>query len=49
MSIEELDRLLGGVPRGAIVLVAGNPGTGKSSFAARFIYEGPGGANPDST
>ncbi|ABM80082.1 ATPase domain-containing protein [Hyperthermus butylicus] len=40
-GIEGLDKiLLGGFPRGAVVLLAGNPGTGKSTFAARFVYEG---------
>ncbi|BES80942.1 ATPase domain-containing protein [Pyrodictium abyssi] len=39
-GIEGLDKLLGGVPRGAVVLLAGNPGTGKSTFAAKFLYEG---------
>jgi len=39
-GIGELDRLLGGIPEGAIILLAGNPGTGKSSLAARFLYEG---------
>ncbi|BEP17873.1 ATPase domain-containing protein [Pyrofollis japonicus] len=40
-GISGLDKLLrGGFPRGAVILVAGNPGTGKSTFAARFIYEG---------
>jgi circadian clock protein KaiC len=40
-GISGLDKLLrGGFPRGAVILVAGNPGTGKSTFAAKFIYEG---------
>lgn len=40
-GIPGLDRLLnGGFPRGAVVLLAGNPGTGKSTFAAKFLYEG---------
>ncbi len=40
-GIEGLDQLLGGgIPRGSVVLVAGNPGTGKTTFAAKFIYEG---------
>lgn len=40
-GIYGLDRLLnGGFPRGAVVLLAGNPGTGKSTFAAKFLYEG---------
>ena len=40
-GVSGLDRLLnGGYPRGALVLLAGNPGTGKSTLAAKFIYEG---------
>ncbi len=30
----------GGFVRGSLVLLAGAPGTGKSAFAARFLYEG---------
>ncbi len=30
----------GGFIRGSIVLLAGNPGTGKSTFSARFIHDG---------
>ena len=40
-GISGLDRLLlGGFPRGALVLLAGNPGTGKSTIATKFLYEG---------
>ncbi len=40
-GISGLDELLnGGIPRGNIVLVAGTPGAGKTTMAARFIYEG---------
>jgi len=40
-GIRGLDRiLLGGYPRGALILLAGNPGTGKSTMAAKFLYEG---------
>lgn len=40
-GIEELDFLLrGGVPRGGTVLVSGQAGTGKSTAALEFIYEG---------
>ncbi len=34
------DLLEGGFPRGNIVLLAGTPGAGKTTFAAKFIYEG---------
>ncbi|MCD6368662.1 MAG: AAA family ATPase [Thermoproteales archaeon] len=30
----------GGFFRGQLILVAGNPGSGKTSFSAKFIYEG---------
>jgi len=37
----DLDELLsGGVPRGSLILVAGNPGTGKTIFTAGFLYDG---------
>ena len=40
-GIVGIDRLLGGgFPRGSIVLVAGTPGAGKTTFAAKFVYEG---------
>ncbi len=40
-GIPELDELLGGgLPRGAVIVVAGAPGTGKTTFAAKFLYEG---------
>jgi KaiC/GvpD/RAD55 family RecA-like ATPase len=32
--------LAGGLPRGQIVLVSGGPGTGKSTFAMQFLYNG---------
>jgi circadian clock protein KaiC len=39
-GIESLDKLLGGgIPKGAIVLLAGNPGTGKTTIAAKILYE----------
>ena len=37
---KELDDILGGFPEGAIVLVAGHPGAGKTTLAAQFIYAG---------
>lgn len=37
----ELDRFLsGGYPRGSLVLVSGNPGTGKTTLTAKFLYDG---------
>ncbi len=41
LGIGNLDSLLGGgVPCGSTILVEGPPGSGKTSFAAKFIYEG---------
>jgi KaiC/GvpD/RAD55 family RecA-like ATPase len=38
---EQLDAFLsGGSPKGSLILLSGNPGTGKSTLAARFLYEG---------
>jgi len=39
-GIKGLDKILGGVPRGGLIIVAGNPGTGKTMFAAKFLYNG---------
>ncbi len=40
-GIDELDDILnGGFPRGAVILIAGHPGAGKTLFAAKFLYEG---------
>jgi circadian clock protein KaiC len=40
-GINELDELLkGGFPAGSLILIAGHPGSGKTMFAAKFIYEG---------
>jgi circadian clock protein KaiC len=40
-GIATLDALIeGGIPRGFTVLVAGNPGTGKTILATHFLYEG---------
>ena len=36
-----LDLLVGGgFPFGSLILLAGNPGTGKTVFSAQFIYRG---------
>ena len=40
-GIDGLDNLIeGGFPRGSLILVAGNPGTGKTVFSAQFLYRG---------
>lgn len=40
-GIEGLDELMeGGIPRGSLVLVAGQSGTGKSMFSFGFAYQG---------
>jgi circadian clock protein KaiC len=40
-GIPVLDTLIeGGIPRGFTVLVAGNPGTGKTILTSHFLYEG---------
>jgi circadian clock protein KaiC len=40
-GIEGFDAVTkGGFVRGSLILLAGNPGTGKSTFAAKFIHEG---------
>jgi circadian clock protein KaiC len=40
-GIANLDALIeGGIPRGFTVLVAGNPGTGKTILTTHFLYEG---------
>lgn len=40
-GISGLDSLIeGGVPKGYTVLVAGNPGTGKTILTSHFLYEG---------
>lgn len=42
-GIAGLDSLIeGGIPRGFTVLVAGNPGTGKTILASHFLFEGLG-------
>src|SRR5690349_19379359 len=40
-GIQGLDSLIeGGIPRGFTVLVAGNPGTGKTILSSHFLYAG---------
>ena len=40
-GIPGFDELLqGGFPRGSTILLIGHPGAGKTTFAAKFIYEG---------
>jgi len=40
-GIDGLDELLGGgLPRGGLIVLAGNPGTGKTMFSAQFLYRG---------
>jgi len=40
-GIEAIDRIIeGGFPKNSLILIAGNPGTGKTIFSARFIYSG---------
>jgi|GEM_PF-143983 KaiC/GvpD/RAD55 family RecA-like ATPase len=40
-GINDLDALLsGGYPRGSLILVSGNPGTGKTILSASFLYDG---------
>jgi KaiC/GvpD/RAD55 family RecA-like ATPase len=40
-GIDGLDELVGGgFPRGGLIVLAGNPGTGKTTFSAQFLYRG---------
>ncbi len=40
-GINNLDNLIeGGIPRGSLVLLAGNPGTGKTVFGMQFLCKG---------
>lgn len=41
-GIAGADKTLGeqGIPRGHTVLVAGGPGSGKTTFAIQFLYKG---------
>ncbi len=40
LGVPGLDEELGEVPRGYVILVAGYPGSGKTTFASQFVYEG---------
>jgi len=41
IGVPGIDALMGGgVPKGSILLLSGCPGSGKTLFAAKFIYEG---------
>ena len=40
-GIDGLDNLIeGGIPKGSLVLLAGNPGTGKTVFGIQFLFKG---------
>src|SRR4029079_1525684 len=40
-GIPTLDALIeGGIPKGFTVLIAGNPGTGKTVLTSHFLYDG---------
>ena len=39
-GIPGMDELLGGLPEGELIIVAGGPGTGRTMFSAGFIYWG---------
>ncbi len=40
-GIDDLDYLIeGGFPKGSLILLAGNPGSGKTIFAGSFLHEG---------
>ena len=40
-GIQGLDELMnGGIPDGRVVLLVGGPGTGKTIFAAQFLFKG---------
>ncbi|MCD6421494.1 MAG: AAA family ATPase [Thaumarchaeota archaeon] len=39
-GIDGLDEVIPGLPEGGLILLAGNPGTGKTLFSAGFIYHG---------
>ena len=37
---DSFDKILGGLPKGGVVIIAGHPGTGKTILSAKLIYEG---------
>jgi len=39
-GVDGFDEIVPGFPRGGIIIVSGSPGTGKTSFAASFVYNG---------
>ncbi|MDW8021966.1 MAG: ATPase domain-containing protein [Nitrososphaerota archaeon] len=39
-GIPGFDELVGGIPKGELVIVAGGPGTGKTIFSSSFLYWG---------
>lgn len=39
-GITELDKLIGGIPRGSRNLIYGPPGSGKTVFAMQFLWQG---------
>ena len=39
-GIPGFDELVGGLPKGELVIIAGGPGTGKTMFSAGFLYWG---------
>jgi len=39
-GVEGLDAVLGGFPKNSLIILAGNPGTGKTILSARFLYRG---------
>ncbi|MEM3551025.1 MAG: ATPase domain-containing protein, partial [Candidatus Bathyarchaeia archaeon] len=40
-GVDGLDAILdGGFPKNSLIILAGNPGTGKTNFSAKFLYRG---------
>ncbi len=39
-GVPGIDDLIGGFPKGELIIVAGGPGTGKTMFSAGFLYRG---------